>query len=133
MFGLSRANASRQLPLPVAISRQDNLIAGLERRRDGFEFRGLIAFGQGPGGVQTFWLKKDARPALPFWVDLVGFSQPQQMALRRQNLAESSAESRSQVFGLARLLGDDQAPHRSPLLIRQVSPRQPVGNINGTP
>ena len=34
-----------QLPLTIAISRQDNLIAGLERRRDGFEFRGLIAFG----------------------------------------------------------------------------------------
>ena len=41
----------------------------------------------------------------------------------RPVLVAATAESRSQVFGLARLLGDDQAPHRSPLFIRQVSPR----------
>jgi len=61
-----------QLTFAVAIGRQDDIVAGLERRGDGLELGWLVAAGRRARRIEPIGLKDDARPALPCAIDLLG-------------------------------------------------------------
>ena len=70
---------TNQLTFTIAIGRQDNVVAGPERRGDGLEFRRLIAFLGRAGRIKPIRLENGAGPALPGGIDLFGLGQPKEM------------------------------------------------------
>ena len=67
---------TNQLAFTIAIGRQDDVVAGPERRGDGLEFRRLIALGGWAGRIKPIRLKNSAGPALPGGL---GLGQPKEM------------------------------------------------------
>ena len=70
---------TNQLTFTIAVGRQDDFVAGPERRGDGLEFRRLIALGGRAGRIKPIRLKYGAGPALPGGIDLLGLGQPKEM------------------------------------------------------
>src|SRR5208283_2532881 len=102
-----------QLTLAVAIGRQDDVVAGLERCGDGLEFRLLVSAGSRARGIEPLRLEDDAGPALPRGVDLLGLGQTKQMTLGGQDLSEPRAKGGPEIFRLAGLFRNDQCRHGS--------------------
>ena len=72
---------TNQLTFTVAIGRQDDFVAGPERRGDGLEFRPLIALGGRTGRIKPIRLENGAGPALPGGIDLFGLGKSKEMTL----------------------------------------------------
>jgi hypothetical protein len=100
-----------QLTLAVAIGRQDDLVAGLERRGDGLEFRRIVSLGSRPRRIKPIRFEDDAGPALPCGIDLLGLGQPQEMTLGGQDLSKPSAKGGPEILRLAGLFRNDQCRH----------------------
>ena len=102
-----------QLALTVAIGRQDDVVAGLERRGDGLELRRLVPAGSRARRIEPIRLEDDAGPALPGGIDLLGLRKPQQMTFGGQDLSEPRAKGGPEILRLAGLFRNDQCRHGS--------------------
>jgi hypothetical protein len=100
-----------QLTFPIAIGRQDNVVAAPERRGDGFEFCRLVALLGRARREKPIRLKNDAGPALPGGIDLLGLGQPKEMTFGCKDLSEPHTKGRAEIPRLAGLFRDDQSRH----------------------
>jgi len=100
-----------QLTFPIAIGRQDNVVAAPERRGDGFEFCRFVAFLGRSRREKPIRRKNDAGPVLPGGIDLLGLGQPKEMTFGCKDLSEPHTKGRAEIPRLAGLFRDDQSRH----------------------
>ncbi len=80
-----------KLAFAVAIRRQYHLIRTRQRGLDGFELGRLVAVTGRACRVQAFWFQKNAVPALPVWIDLIGLPASRLQMITEDIMTEVSA------------------------------------------